>query len=84
MDWAGIIFSEPVEEKKNSRLAAGFAARVLKQGACSKGEFTPISDGKRPKRSSPNGKAQKDWAIILVDSLDQASNDQPVLEGEPN
>ena len=84
VDGAGIISSEPAEEEKNSRLAAEFALRVRKQDACSKGEFTPISDGKRPKRSSPNGKAQKDWVIILMDSLDQASNDQPVLEGEPN
>ena len=28
--------------------------------------------------------AQKEWAIILVDSPDQATNDQLVLEGAPN
>ena len=35
-----------------SRLATGFAIRVRKWAACLEGAFTPIFDGKRPKRSS--------------------------------
>ena len=48
------------------------------------GETTPRSDGKRSKWSSPDEEAQKNWAVISVDSLDRASNDQSVLEGAPN
>ena len=76
MDWANIIASEPVEEEEMSRLAVRFFARMSKWVTDSEGESTPISDGKCPKRSSPDGEAQKDWAIILVDSPNQASNDQ--------
>ena len=47
MDWAGIIASEPAEEEEMSSLAVGFAARMRKRAAGSKGESTPISDGKR-------------------------------------
>ena len=36
------------------------------------------------KRSSPDEDAQKNWAIISVDSLDRESNDQPISEGAPN
>ena len=67
-----------------SSLAARFATRMRKCASGSKGETTPSSDGKRMKRSSPDEGAQKDWEIILVDSLDRASNDQLVLEGTPN
>ena len=56
----------------------------IKQVVGSKGETTPRSDGKRSKESSPNEEAQKDWPIISMDSPDQASNDQSVLEGPPN
>ena len=42
------------------------------------------SDGKSPRRSSLDEEAQKEWAIIPMDSLDQATNDQPVLEGAPS
>ena len=62
-----------------SSLVVRFTARTRKQAAGS-----PIFDGKRPKRSSPVEEAQKDWAIILVDSPNRASNDQPVLESAPN
>ena len=84
VDRVGIIANELVEEEEISRLAAGFATWVHKQVACLEGEFAPISDGKRPKRSSPNEEDQKDSIIIPVDSLDQASNDQSILEGAPS
>ena len=67
-----------------SSLAAGFATRMRKQAEGSEGETTLKSYGKWSKQSSLGEKAQKDWAIILVDSLNRASNDQPVLEGAPN
>ena len=84
IDWPGIIANEPIDKEEMSRLATGFATRMHKQAASSKGESTPISDGKHPKRSSPGEEAQKDWAIISVDSPDRASNDRPVLEGAPS
>ena len=53
-----------------SKLVLGFATRMRKRVAGSEGGSTPIFDGKRPKRSSPDEEAQKDWVIIPVDSLD--------------
>ena len=67
MDWEGIISSKPAEEEEMFKLAIGFAARMSKRAADSEGESTPITDGKRPKRSSPDEEAQEDWAIILVE-----------------
>ena len=84
VDWTSIIASEPSEEEEMSRLAVRFTARMHKWATGSKGESTPISDGKRPKRSSPNEEVQNDSAIISMDSLDRASNDQSVLEGAPS
>ena len=84
VDWTGIIASEPVEEEEMSSLVAGFATHMRKRAAGLEGETIPSSDGKRMKRSSPDEEAQKNWAIISVDSIDQASNDQPVLEGTLN
>ena len=84
MDGAGIISSEPAKEEEMSKLVFGFSAQVRKRATCSEGEFTLVSNGKHPKRSSPNEEDQKDWAIILVDSPDQAFDDQPVLEGAPS
>ena len=52
MDWIGIIAREPVEKEEMSMLAVGFATRMHKRVMDSKGESTPISNGKRPKRSS--------------------------------
>ena len=54
MDWTGIITSELAEEEEMSMPAAGFAARMSKRAMDSKGESTPISDGKRPNRSLPD------------------------------
>ena len=84
MDWTSILASESVEEEEISTLAVGFATWMRKRVADSEDKSTPISNGKRPRRSSLDGEAQKDWATILVDSLDRATNDQPVLEGAPS
>ena len=84
MDWAGVIANEPAEEEEMSMLAAGFSARMHKRAVGLEGESTPIFDGKRSKCSSLDEQAQKDWAIISIDSLDLAFNDQPVLEGSPS
>ena len=40
-----------------SRLVARFSTRMHKRVVGSEGEFTPISDGKRSKRSSPGEEA---------------------------
>ena len=60
MDWAGIIACEPAEEEEMSMLAVGFSTRMRKRVGDSKDESTPISYGKRLKRSSPDEEAQKD------------------------
>ena len=60
VDWAGIVSSQPAEEEEMSKLAVGFAAQMHKRAAGSEGGSTPIVDGKRPKRSSPDEEAQKD------------------------
>ena len=57
MDWVGIIASELAEEEEVSRLVARFTLRMCKRAVGSEGEYTPISDGKRPKRSSPDEEA---------------------------
>ena len=84
VDWAGIIASEPAKEEEMSRLTAWFFTLMRKRPEGSEGESTPIYDRKHPKRSSPGEEAQKDWALILVDSPDPAFNDQPVLEEAPS
>ena len=57
VDWKGIIASNPAEDEEMSRLAAGFTARMHKWAAGSEGETIPLSDGKRPKRFSPDEEA---------------------------
>ena len=84
MEWAGVISSEPIEEEEMTRHVIGFITLMHKQATGSEVESTPISYRKRSKRSSPDKEAQKDWAIILMDYLDLAFNDQPVLEGTPS
>ena len=69
MDWTSIIASELAKEEEMSNLVVGFAVRMCNQAMGSEGETTPISGGKRSRLSSPNEQAQKDRAIILVDSL---------------
>ena len=65
-----IIANELAEEEEMSNLAARFAVRMRNQAVGSEGETTPISGGKRSRRPSPDEQAQKDRAIISVDSLD--------------
>ena len=84
MDWASVLSNESTEEKEMTMLATRFAALMRKRVASLDDEFTPIPDRKCPKWSSPNKEAEKDWAIIPMDSPDRASNDQPVLEGALN
>ena len=62
-----------------SNLATEFVARMRKRIASSKDEATSISRGKRSRQFPPNDGAHKDWVIVLVDSPDRASNDQPAL-----
>ena len=50
----------------------------------SEGKANSSSGKKRQRRSSLDEEAQKDWAIILVDSPDRTPNDQQALEGAPN
>ena len=71
VDWIGVVASEPAEEEEMYNLVIGFIARMRKRAAGSEGEATSNPGGKRPRRSSPDEEAQKDWAIILVDSPDQ-------------
>ena len=84
MDWMDILASESTEKEEMSMLAARFATRMQKRVADSKDESTLISNGKRPRRSSPDEEAQKDWVIIPVDSPDRATNYQTILEGAPS
>ena len=60
MDWTGILTGESNEKEEMSMLASGFASWMRKRVVDSEDESTPISDGKRPRRSSQNEEAQKD------------------------
>ena len=57
VDRDGVITSEPAKEKEMLRLVAKFSALMHKRAVGSEGESTPISDGKRSKRSSPGEEA---------------------------
>ena len=83
VEWTSIISNEPTDEEEMSILAAGFAALMRKRATSSDGETTPNFYGKWMKQSSPNEGAQKDWAIISMNSPNRASNDQSVLERYP-
>ena len=56
-------------------LAVGFTARKHKQSMTLEGVDTSSSGEKRPRRSPSNEEAQQDGTIVLVGSLDLASND---------
>ena len=84
MDWSSVLANESTEEEKMSMLAIGFAVRMRKRTVDSEDEPAPTSDGKRLRRSSPNEEAQKDRAIIPMDSPDRATNDQLVSKGTPS
>ena len=74
-----MVDSEPSEEDEMFSLAAGFTTRMHKLPATLEDEATSSSGEKRPRRSPSNEGAQKDWAIISVESPDIASNDQSAL-----
>ena len=57
----------------------GFAARRRKRSMTLKGMNASSSSEKRPRRSPSYEEAQKEGAIVLVESSDLASNDQPAL-----
>ena len=84
VDWSGVLSSESAEEDEMSMLATGFAARMQKRIADLEDESAPTFEGKRPRHSSLNEEALKDWVIIPVDSPDRATNDQLVSEGAPS
>ena len=67
-----------------SSLATGFAVRMCKRAVSSRGETTPVSevpDGKWPKRSGPDRKAQNSLDVIAMDSLERATDALPTLKG---
>ena len=68
--WSGVLTSEYVEKKEMYMLTTGFVAQMQKRITDSEDESAPTYDGNRLRRYSPDEEAQKDWAIILVDSLD--------------
>ena len=56
-------------------LVVGFALSRRKRSVTLEGEDTSSFEGKRPRQSPLCAEAQKEWAIVLVESLDQASDD---------
>ena len=86
MDWTDPIASEPDEEREDDMfgLTVGFSAQMRKRVASSQGETIPgyeVIDDKLPKRSGPDGEAQNNPTIIIVDSPKWALNALPALEG---
>ena len=78
-DWTGLVDSESVEEEEMFSLATRFAAWMCKRSTTLEGEAFSSFGEKRPRRSPSDEGAQKDWAIVSVESPDLASNDQPTL-----
>ena len=70
MDWSGVLASESAEKKEMYMLTTGFVVQMQKRITDSEDKSAPTYDGKRLRRYSPDEEAQKDWAIILVDSPD--------------
>ena len=60
-------------------LATVFATRMRKRPTTLKGKATSSSREKRPRRSPSDEGAQKDWAIVSMESPYLASNDQSTL-----
>ena len=56
-------------------LVVGFVARIRKRPTTLEGEATSSFRQKQPRKSPSDEGAQKDWAIVSVDSSDLASND---------
>ena len=84
VDWMGVVASELVKREEMFNLATGFAVRMSKWAVGPEGEATSTSKGKRSRRFPPDEGAQKDWAIVSMESPDQASKDQPALKDCPN
>ena len=79
IDWKSVVNSEAPEEEEMSSLAVGFATQMRKRATVLEGETTSSSCGKRARQSPPNEGAQKNWAIVSVESPDLTSNDQLAL-----
>ena len=79
VDWTGVVANEPAGEEEMSSLVIEFSAQMRKRATGLESEATSSSGGKRSRRSSPDEKAQKNWAIISMDSPDRASSDQSAL-----
>ena len=77
--WTGVADIEPVEKEEMFSLAAGFVVRKRKRSMTLEGADASSSGEKRPRWSPAYEEAQQDGAIVLVGSLDLASNDQPYL-----
>ena len=77
VDLTRIADSEPAEEEEKFSLTVGFVARMRKQSTTLEGEATSSSGEKQPRQSPSYEGAQKDWAIVSVESPYLASNDQP-------
>ena len=65
----------PAEEEEMFSLAVGFAAQMRKWFATQEGEATSSSRKKCPRRSPLDQGAQKEWAIVSVESPDLAPDD---------
>ena len=65
-------------------LSAGFSTRMHKRASSTQEETildSEVPDGKCPKWSSLNDKVQRGLTVVTLDSLEQASNALPSLEG---
>ena len=86
MDWVNPIFSEPTKEREGdmSNLAARFSARMRKRAVSTQGETTlsfEASSGKHLKRYGLDEEAQKSPTVIIVNSLERASDSLLAWEG---
>ena len=86
MDWTNPTVSESAEEMEDDMLdlVVGFIARMCKRASSSPGETIPgfkVTDGKRSKRSGPDGEVQNSPAVITMDSPEWASDALLALEG---
>ena len=82
MDWTNPRVSESAEEEEAemSCLVLGFDARMRKQEASAQGLAAPSDEvlgGKHPKLADPDEEAEKNPAVINMDSPNRASDAQP-------
>ena len=66
-----MVEGESTKEEEVFSLAAEFAT----WSTTLEGEATSNSREKRPRQSPSDEGAQKDWAVVLAESLNKASND---------